>query len=107
MTNLFGFSRTQCFSFEFPHILLITIQNGAPDEVLSLWVPCMNVKAPRDTFCFLSLTSKLSETGTCWNDENEGSSGPVLGVVYQRSRRASNTVTAGHNTTHFSGAVVF
>lgn len=36
-TNLFGFSLTQCFSFEFPHILLIALLNGAPDEVLFLW----------------------------------------------------------------------
>lgn len=45
-TNLFGFYLTQCFSFEFPHILLVTSLNGAPDEVLFLWLFTWIPKTP-------------------------------------------------------------
>lgn len=57
-------------------------------------------------FLFLSLTSKLSGTGRVGMTKTEGSPGPTLDVVYQRSHQVKEHwkygVTAGQNTKHFS-----
>lgn len=107
MTNLFGFSRTQSFSFEFAHILLITIHNGAPDEVLSLWAFAWNPKPPGTHFAFLSLTSKLSETGRVRMTKMKGRRVHFWVFVAASTPSCKYRATAGHDATHFSGAVVF
>jgi len=89
-TNLFGFSLAQCFSFEFPHILLITILNGAPDEVLFLWFLTGILKTLGIHFPLFVFDIKVIWNGTCRNDETEGSQGPALDVVYQPSHQVKH-----------------
>ena len=106
-----AFSLTQCFSFEFAHILLITTLNGAPDEVLFLWFLAWIPKTPGIHFPLFVFDFKVIWNGTCRNDDSEGSPGPTLDVVYQPSHRVAEHlnygVTAGRNTKHFSSIEVF
>lgn len=82
-----AFPLTQCFSFEFPHILLITLLNGVPDEVLFLWFFTWIPKTPGIHFPLFVFDFKVIWNGTCWNEETERSPGPMLDVVYQVKER--------------------
>lgn len=89
MRQISGFFLTQCFSFEFPHILQITVLNGAPDEVLFLWFLTWIPKTPGIHFPLFVLDFKVIWNGTCRNEGTEGSPGPTLDVVYQPSHQVN------------------
>lgn len=69
-TNLLGFWEHNASHLNFPHILQIAALNGAPDEVLFLWLRARIPKSLGLHFSLFVFDFKVIGNGTGGNDEN-------------------------------------